>query len=316
MKQLIFLVMLLWGLNSYSQNYESNYKADICDCIEAQENTQQLPDKIYHACFTKHMTTYAAIIDAQIKEEDKTKKFIAGQQVRRDLNQKFKYDLAYVCDAYLDIIEGKKQHALQQMRSRKIDSAKIEKLNENVAMVPHYSSYFNRGQYYYYIGDLNNAERDIKKSIQENPINKDEIITPQDHLLLALIYEEQKRYSEAITIYDAVNAKALNPSVELLKAIAYRKSKGYVLKPKVVLNEGVEPVVAAKEKIETSPVKAARRSSQRVSAPNPEQNNTTAKKRRTATKTRTSTEAETVNKQAPTKSKDSTKNLRGLFKLD
>ncbi|KAA5827636.1 tetratricopeptide repeat protein [Algibacter amylolyticus] len=316
MKQFIFLVMLLWGLNSYSQNYESNYKADICACIEAQENTQQLPDKIYNACFTKHMTTYAAIIDAQIKEEDKTKKFIAGQQVRRDLNQKFKYDLAYVCDAYIDIIEGKKQHALQQLRSRTIDSSKIEKLNENVAMVPHYSSYYNRGQYYYQIGDLNNAERDIKKSIQENPLNQDGVLSLQESLLLALIYEGQKRYSEAIAIYDAVNAKAIHPSVELLKAIAYRKSKGYVLKPKVVLKEGVEPVVAAKEKIEKPPVKATRRSSQRVPAPNTEQNNTTSKRTRTATRTGTSTVAEPANKQAPTKSKDSTKNLRGLFKLD
>ncbi|XMO88158.1 hypothetical protein AAFN75_07650 [Algibacter sp. AS12] len=305
MKQFIFLVMLLWGLNSYSQNYESNYKADICACIEAQENTQQLPDKIYNACFTKHMTTYAAIIDAQIKEEDKTKKFIAGQQVRRDLNQKFKYDLVYVCDAYIDIIESKKQKVLQNFRAREIDSSKIDKLNETVAMVPHYSSYFNRGQYFYYIGDLNNAERDVKKSIEENPLNNEGTLTTHESLLLALIYEEQKKYSEAIAIYNAINSKAINPSVELLKAIVYRKSKGYAFKSNAILEKSEQPEVAA-EKTEKAPIDVTQR------------RRTVARGSRTDTNTvpNKTTPKISTKQQTTTKTKDSTKNLRGLFKLD
>ncbi|MEP3838862.1 MAG: tetratricopeptide repeat protein [Algibacter sp.] len=303
MKQFIFLMILLWGLNSYSQNYESNYKTDICACIEAEQNTRQLADNIYNACFAKHMITYADLIDSQINEADKTKKFITGQQVRRDLNQKFKYELANVCDAYVDIIESKKRHLLQEIRTKKIDSSRIDQLNQTVAMVPNYYSYFNRGQYYYYIGDLNKAERDVKKSIEDNPLNQNGISTPQESLLLALIYEEQKKYSEAIAIYNAINTKAINPSIELLKTIVYRKSNGYVLTTKNVEDKKVESIVA-KETTEKITVNRRQRTATRISEAKTEQkqNNTTP--------------TTIAKKQTTIKSKDSTKNLRGLFKLD
>jgi len=300
MKHLIILILFISALSTRNQGYETNYKADICDCIESKKNTFQNADKIYNACFSKHMTTYAAFIDAEIKEEDKTKKFITGQKVIRDLNQKFKYELVYSCDAYIDIIEGKKQDVIQQFRSKKTDSTRIDKLNETVAMQPHYANYFNRGQYYYYIGDLQKAERDVLKSIQENPLNEGNVVTAQENFLLALIYEEQKRYGEAIAIYDAINAKGINPSVEIMKAIVFRKSNGYVLKSKEVNeNSKTSSVLAPKPNTKL-------RSSTR---------DRTSQRRNSKTNT---PQVKTPQNRSITKKTDSTKtkSLHGLFKLD
>lgn len=302
MKHLIILVLFLTTtLAIKAQGYENNYKSDICACIETYENTLQAADKIYSSCFAKHMTTYAVYIDAEIKEEDKTKKFIVGQKIRRELKERFIYELAYTCNAYVDIIESKKQHVIQQLRSKKIDSSRIDKLNETVAMKPHWANYFNRGQFYYYIGDLQKAERDVLKSIQENPLNQGDIVIAQESLLLAMIYEEQKKYDKAIAIYDTINSKTIIPSIELLKAIVSRKSKGYVLKPKDIINTDIKPIVA-KEKTEKETVTRRQRTSPKVLEGKTEQN--------------TTTQTRTTQRQNSTKNKDSVKNLRSLFKLN
>ncbi len=300
MKHLIILLTLILSINLYSQNYQDRYKADICACIETKKNTMQIADKIYNACFVKHMTTYAVFIDAEIKEEDKTRKFIAGQQVRRELNQRFKYELVYTCDAYVDVIEGKKQDVIQQFRSKKIDSTHIDKLNETVAMQPLWANYFNRGQYYYYIGDLQKAEQDVLKSIEENPLNEANIVTAQENFLLALIYEEQKQYTKAIAIYDAINSKGINPSVEMMKAIVSRKSNGYIFKSKTALKTEIPPV-APKEKLDKEPVKTRQRTSPRTLQTNRTKINTD--------------KARSQQKDPVLKSKDSAKSLRKLFKL-
>lgn len=292
--EVLFFYLILFSANA--QGYETKFKTDICVCIETKKNTFLSAEKMYTACFSENMVTYAPIIDAQIKEDDKTKKFIAGQKVRRELIEKFKYELIYSCDTYLDIIEEKKWNAIQQFRSKKIDSARIDKLNETVAMQPHWASYFNRGQFYYYIGDFQKAERDILKSIQENPSNQNGTITVQENLLLALIYEEQKQYAKAITIYNTINAKTINPSIELLKAIVYRKSNGYVNKSNTI-GESVYTLTTPKEKPQKPPVEINRRTASRTPQTNTDNTNSSQK-------------------QTVSKSKDSTKALRKLFKLN
>ncbi|MFD1615699.1 hypothetical protein [Gelatiniphilus marinus] len=303
MKHLLILPLLFFSLNGYSQNYKENYKADICACLETKKNTLQTANKIFDACFAKQMTTYASLIEAEIKEEDKTQKFIVGQKIRRELHQKLKYELVYSCNAYFDIIEQKKQDVLQQYRSKKIDSTRIERLNESVAMQPHYSNYFNRGQFYYFIGDLKKAEQDVKKSIQENPLSQSHLATAQESLLLAMIYEEQKKYSEAIAIYDTINSKTINPSVALLRAIVFRKSNGYALKPKVPVENNNSTSASNSKPAEKAKNKPANTSRTRTAQTN--RNRARAKKEQNRT----------INR-AKQKPKDSTKPLRGLFKLD
>lgn len=286
-KHFIFLLLFLFSFDNYSQNYLDEYKADICSCIETKKTTLTAVDNIFKACFTKNMTTYAIFIDAEIKEEDKVLKYIKGQKLRQELQQKFKYELVYSCNAYFDLIEEKKQHVLQQYRNRKIDSTKIDKLNETVAMQPHWANYFNRGQYYYFIGDLKKAEKDMLKSIEENPISETYLANTQEKLILASIYEEQKRYAEAIAIYDVINSRTVIPSVAVLRAIVSRKSKGYIMRP-VEVTKKETPTVVAKEKAEKEPVKIKQRTSPRV--PKTTQNFE--------------------------KNKDSTQSLRKLFKLN
>jgi len=300
MKHLIILVFFS-SLLITAQGYEAKYKADICACIEAKKNTFQTADKIYYACFSKHLSTYASFIDAQIKEDDKTKKFIASQKIRKELIQRFKYELVSSCDAYIDIIEGKKLDVIQQFRSRKIDSAQIDKLNESVAMRPHWTSYFARGNFYYVIGNLQKAEQDVLKSIEENPLNKDNLVTSQENFLLALIYEEKKQYTKAIAIYDAINSKSLNPSVELLKAIVIRKKNGYVFKTKNTSKKDI-PALVLKGKQEKEPIKTSSKTINNIPQTDSTQTNSSKLKNR--------------KKETVSKNKDSTQSLRKLFKIN
>lgn len=289
MRYLILLSAVLFYINCHSQNYQENYKADICSCIEANKNEKiQTADKIYNACFTKHMIKYAVFIDAEIKEEDKTKKYIVGQKIRRELQEKFKYELVYSCNTYVDIIEKKRQRVIQQYRSKKIDSTKINKLNETVAMQPLWANYFNRGQYFYYIGDLQKAERDVLKSIEDNPLlNSDMAISPQ-RILLAMIYEEQKKYAKAIAIYDAINSKTITPSIAMLRAIVSRKSNGYRIPLEPHSSDSIlNPELPKKPRI-TNRTRTAQKN----------------------TNTRKTSQENNMQKQ-----KDSTKSLRSLFKL-
>ena len=85
MKQLIILFILFLDLNTHSQNYENKYKADICACIKSKKNSLQLANKIYNACFAKHMTTYAAFIDSKIKELYASTMFLWNHKIDKGL---------------------------------------------------------------------------------------------------------------------------------------------------------------------------------------------------------------------------------------
>jgi tetratricopeptide (TPR) repeat protein len=293
MKHLIIISAVLLYINSYSQNYQESYKTDICSCIETNRKKDIFltAGKIFNTCFTKHMVKYADFIDAEIKEEDRTKKYIVGQKIRRELQEKFKYELVYSCNAYIDIIETKRQSVVQQYRSKKIDSNQIDKLNETVAMLPLWANYYNRGQYFYYIGDLQKALQDVKKSIEDNPLFDNYLATAQQHILLATIYEEQKKYDKAIAIYDAINSKISNPDIAILKAIVARKRNGYRLASEV---QHTTSILNSKSR---------------------EPNDKTLISKRTRAIQTNKTDKKHQQNSSAEKCKDSAKSLRSLFKM-
>ncbi|WP_047547488.1 hypothetical protein [Psychroserpens sp. Hel_I_66] len=224
---IVVLSVVFLGNLASSQAYKSAFRTDMCDCLTLESQKRKLTENAYKACFRETLPTYAIQIDAQIVEEDINKKMLLGQLARKDLIVAMQSELVYTCKAYFEHLEREKLSKKLIVREQARESD-LEKFNQLVAMSPNTYSYFNRAQLHYNLGNLAEAEADIKSCIETNP-NKDNVKSRRHELLLmALIHEENKNYTEAIVLYDLAYFGELDAQVAILRAIADKNNGGTI----------------------------------------------------------------------------------------
>ncbi|MEP5338371.1 MAG: hypothetical protein ABJL44_10605 [Algibacter sp.] len=303
---------IIFGIYSVSaQNYLNNFKSDICQCLEEKQLTVNSIGSEYNKCFTRHLVSYAPLIDTSIDIEDKNLKYLEGQKIRSNLSLKFKYELMYSCDTYFYAFE-RGIYKLKEKSKQLGDSVKLQKMHELVAMQPHWHSYASRAKEYYNLNDLRKAEQDALKSIELSPYGTNVLQIRPQRLFLSQVYEDQKRYDEAIKLYDGIILGDIDYKTKMLKAIVVRKKNGNYDPPTIDTIEKAtntrqesgsnsQPKGNVKVPPSTTPkIDGTRRRG--------------ARDMRTVTIQKDSTKTKTPK---AIKSKDSTKkSLRSLFKLD
>ncbi|WP_179018996.1 tetratricopeptide repeat protein [Winogradskyella forsetii] len=235
-----------------AQSYKSEFRAEICTCLEEESLKRTLTDNAFKACLRETLPKYATQIDAQIVEEDIDKKFYKGQLARKDLLVAMQSELIYSCDVYYDHIyfirNSKKLIARENTKE-----SDLEKYDQMVALRPNAMAYFMRAKVQFNLGNIKETEADINKSLELNT-NKDNVkSTRHELLLLAWVYEEQERYAEAIALYDKIYFGDLDTQVAQLRALADRKNGG------TIANIAKTGVIEAEKEIETSTRRRERR---------------------------------------------------------
>jgi tetratricopeptide (TPR) repeat protein len=302
---LFFSVFNIAGI--HAQNYKNNYKADICQCLQDENLSSGFIENAYKKCFKRHLTTYAVLIDAGIKEENISLKYIEGQKIRLELQQQFMHELMYSCDVYFYSIERARQE-LKVNKQKTVNSTKLQEYHERVAMHPNSQSYYLRAQLYFNLKDFNNAEKDLLKSIDLNPYGENKMVSRNEKLLLAWVYEEQKRYNEAIAVFDEIYLGMIDTQVLIIKAIVSRKRDG---RYNFSLNNIVS--VSSEDQRNTN-IGKPKNNTQTTNVIKPVSTNS-RRAIRNRSNVRTKKDSTKLNKIKPAKSKDSTKSLRSLFKL-
>lgn len=221
----LFIAILFIVQCAFGQDYKGAFRSEICNCLETESLKRDLSENTYKACFKQVLPQFAAQIDAQIVEEDLSKKYVLGQLARKDLLLAFKYELVYSCDIYFNALE--KEILRKKLLAReKVTETDLEAQNQHVAMSPNAYAYFRRAQLHFKLGDLKASEADVKKSIAVNPYSDGKNAIRNEQLLLALIYDEQERYDEAIKLYDQASLGDIDTQINLLRAMADRKRGG------------------------------------------------------------------------------------------
>ncbi len=238
MKLITFVSIIFLSVNcTYGQSYKIAFRADMCECLEQESLRRKLTDKIYSICFKEILPKYATQIDVQIVEEDLNKKYRLGQIARKDLILALKYELVYTCDTYFNYLESEKLSKKLIARDH-VKESELVSQNQYVALSPNALAYFTRAQLHYNLGNFKEAEADINKSIEVNPYSENAKSTRRELMLLALIYEEQERYNEAIVLFDKVYFGEMDSQVAVLRALVDRKAGGSVASiPKLTDNK-------------------------------------------------------------------------------
>lgn len=225
MKYSITILIAINCMFGYAQEYKEKFKADICNCLDTEIEIRRQIRNAFDTCFNKNLPTYATIIDASLEEGTPVLKYQKGQLRRTELKFMFLHELVYSCDLYFQEIEAERQRQLAVGRSRTYPSD-LEKLNQTVALHPHPKSYMQRARTHFYLGNLKEAEADVLKSLEVNPYGQQGLYTRKEKLFLAWILEEQKRYKEAVTLYNESYAGNFDIETPILKAIAHKKAGG------------------------------------------------------------------------------------------
>ncbi|MBU2938837.1 tetratricopeptide repeat protein [Lacinutrix sp. C3R15] len=230
---------------TYGQAYKDAFRADICQCLENESLKRNLTPNAYKNCFKETLPKYANQIDAAIVEQDLNKRYYLGQLERKNLVVAFQYELIYSCKVYFDYLDRKRTSEKLIAREQAKESD-LETRNQMVAMSPNAYAYFYRAQLYFNLGNLKEAEADIKKSLEVN-VNASNIkSTRHELLLLAWVYEEQEQFTKAIAIYDKIYMGDYDLQVATLRALADKKSGGNMSSiPK--LDGEIKPIINNKK---------------------------------------------------------------------
>lgn len=220
-----FLILFIGLCTVNGQTYKSAFKSDICSCLEEESLKRELTENAYKKCFRETLPTYAAQIDAQIVEEDLNQKYYKGQLARKDLVVSMQYELIYSCEVYYNYLNDERISKKLIAREHAKESD-LELYNQQVALTPNAMTYFMRAQLQFNLGNIKEAEADINRSLSVNPNKENTRSTRHELLLLAWIYEEQERFSEAVTLYDKIYFGDYDTQVARLRAMADKKGGG------------------------------------------------------------------------------------------
>lgn len=220
----IICVQFLTLQTNYSQNYEVNFKADICKCLEVKVQGRNTVTNLFQECFREKLTSYAINIDNSILEENNLLKYQKGQQLRRELSDKFQYELVYSCDVYFDMLEAEKERKYAADRANTYQDD-LDRINQQLAMHPHSQMYLQRAKVYFNLSKLKEAEQDILQSIKINPLGEEKILhIAKEKVLLAKIFEKQKNYNRSAAIYQEIYTAIPNVEVAKLHALVHKKA--------------------------------------------------------------------------------------------
>lgn len=221
----IIFIFLLTVNYTYSQAYKSAFRADICQCLEAESLKRNLTPNAYKKCYTQTLPKYADQIDAAIVEKDLNKKYYLGQVARKDLIVAFQYELIYSCSTYYNYLDRKRTSEKLIARER-ANEKDLEAKNQMVALAPNTATYYHRAELQFKLGNIKEAEKDINKSLELNPNATNIRSTRHELLLLAWVYEEQKQYTKAVALYDKIYFGDQDSQVATLRALANKKAGG------------------------------------------------------------------------------------------
>ena len=228
MKVVRIIVILLMGINcAQGQSYKEGFRSDMCDCLTEESLKRKLTENAFKACLRETLPKYATQIDAEIIEEDIDKKYLKGQLARRDLLVAMQSELIYSCEVYYNHLDYDRT-SIKLITRENAKESELERYNQMVALSPNAMAYFMRAQLQFNLGNIKEAEADIKKSMELNPNNENIPAMRRELLLLAWVYEEQERYSEAVAIYDKIYLGALDAEVAKLRALADKKNGGTI----------------------------------------------------------------------------------------
>ena len=204
MKKHAILVMVLSTMYfTNAQNFENNFKADICESFQEEFSKVRNSKIAFNNSFKKELTKYASIIDGAIQEDDVNKKFVKGQAARNELKLKFQVDLVYDCEFYYRAkLEERKKVMAKGIIG--VSMTDLKNLNEMVAMYPKAMSYMMRAKTHFHLGNLKEAESDILESFNLDIDRLNSIEEKQQKALYAIILQEQGRYTEASKRYGEI----------------------------------------------------------------------------------------------------------------
>lgn len=224
-KHAILVVLLSTMCFSNAQSFEKNFKADICESFQEEFSKVRNSKLAFNNSFKKELPKYASIIDGAIQEDDVNKKFVKGQEARNELKLKFQVDLVYDCDFYYRAkLEERKKVMAKGVIG--VSMADLPRLDEQVAMYPISMNYASRGATHLFLGNLKDAELDLRESINtESKKNRFSKISKQT-ALLALVLEEQGRIEEAKELYSQIYAETEDLDAAVFRALADKNSGG------------------------------------------------------------------------------------------
>lgn len=220
-----FFIFSFTFLSVNAQAYKSAFRADVCDCLTEESLKRTLTENAFKRCLREALPKYAAQIDAQIVEPDTDKKFYKGQLARKELLVAMQYELIYSCDVYFKHLDY--QRTSKKLIAREnVKESDLEKYNQMVALTPNAMAYFMRAQVQFKLGNIKATEADINKSLEVNPNKENTKATRHELLLLAFVYEEQKKFADAVTLYDKIYLGDFDVEAARLRALADKKSGG------------------------------------------------------------------------------------------
>ncbi|MCA0131931.1 hypothetical protein [Winogradskyella alexanderae] len=217
----LFVFIILCPTKFSAQDYNDQFKNDICDCLEDKFYKLKRASSAYDKCFQEKLPVYASLIDAEINEENTKVKFSKGQLARRELKKRYQIELMYSCDLYY---RAKEEEYRKKMAKgvTEVSFADLKSLNEMVAMYPKAISYMFRAKTHFYLGNLKQAEADIIESYKIDTGRLNSLEEKQRKVLYALILQEQRRYAEAGKLYDEIYETSKDIEAAIYRAMVNR----------------------------------------------------------------------------------------------
>lgn len=213
MRKIIFII--LFSHFCQAQSFKKNLENDVCDCLQ---KTDSLDQEVFLNCFASMLTKYDAEFEQLIDKNSDVSHYDQGVILGRNLFDDMQVGLVQNCDKYFFLFEDLKRIGLQSMKIKYPISQK-DSLEKNYEKIKNIDNLLEVANWHFANGYIETAEE------KYNQILKLDANYLPSKMLLAFLYEEKKKYPEALKLYEEVYLASEKKEITLYIEIIKRKMK-------------------------------------------------------------------------------------------
>ena len=217
----VFFLLFCFTRISFAQALEEKISDNLCECFSAIDRTLSADDilaKYQETCVMQVARTFESEMKTIADTIQGSSAYERGQKLGQLISTRTQLVMIDRCDRFF--------HLMDKLRSQIFETANeaeellnIDAKSKQIQKTHAAADYYNRAISYFVLRKFKLAKADLDKAIE---LDQD---YPASYLLRGFLFEQTKKYPEAITDYEISNRMMTRGDIAVYIAMAKRKQR-------------------------------------------------------------------------------------------
>jgi len=226
MRSILYFFLFFPSAISVAQTFEVKVSEKLCDCFSTIDQSQEgraVLAKYQEDCFVQTLKLFDAEINIMMDTISAGTTFgdtdyEKGHKFGLEMFNRIQLTMIEKCDPFFNFMDNFRNGVFRTANEEK-ELLNIKNKSKDITEKQNPADYYSRAVSYFALRKFKRAKRDLDKAIE---LDRN---SPAPYLLRGFLYEQTKRYENAIVDYEVSNKLMVRGDIDIYIAMARRKAR-------------------------------------------------------------------------------------------